>query len=278
MEIVDEETHRVLAYVDALNRQGVTPHRLSVDEFGDGADRRMARRGGMAAVATLQAMALSVSGTIGPGETYTAYLERLGWVLCSGGGDVTITQIGRGLLKALNAPSMDADSGSVVEVVLDPENPFAYTRAMNSLTTVEDGLLVEPYFRVDQLEDVAQLANITRVLLGPGVKPQERKILAFGLAALDPERPLEVRAATNLHDRYLIPRDGGTVLMLGASLGGIGKKVSTITPVGPEASEALRALHEGLWDEATPIEPRYAEKGEGTAMTVAAPESTPVDD
>ena len=277
MNIVDEETHRVLAYVDALNRQGVTPHLSYVDEFGDAADRRMVRRGGITAMTTLQAVAMSVSGTIAPGETYSAYLERLGWVLCSPDGSVSITNTGRGLLKALNAPSMDADSGSVVEVVLDPENPFAYTRAMNSLTTVEDALLVEPYFRVDQLEDVAQLANITRVMLGPGVKPQDRKILSFGLAALGPERILEVRAAKNLHDRYLIPRDGGTVLMLGASLGGIGKKVSTITPVGPEASDALRALHERLWDDATAIEPMDAEKGDGLTPTVAGVEPGHVD-
>ena len=277
MEIVDEETHRVLAYVDALNRQGVTPRRSLVDEFGDAPERIMTRRGGLVAVAAIQAMAMSVNGTLAAGERYTAYLERLGWVVCSGSDAVTITQVGRGLLKALNAPSLEADSGSIVEVVLDPENPFAYTRAMNSLTTVEDALLVEPYFRVDQLEDVAQLSNITRVMLGPGVKPSERKVLAFGLAALDPGRSLEVRAATNLHDRYLVPRGGGTVLMLGASLGAIGKKVSTITPVGPEASEALRALHEELWNEATPIEPMYAEKAENLALTDLGVERAPVD-
>jgi hypothetical protein len=147
MEIGDAETHRVLAYVDALNRQGVTPHCSFVDEFGDAAERRMTRRGGMTAMGTLHAVATSVNGSIAPGETYTAHLKRLGWLVCSDGGSVTVTHMGRGLLKALNAPSMDADSGSVVEVVRDPENPFAYTRAMNSLTTVEDALLVEPYFR-----------------------------------------------------------------------------------------------------------------------------------
>ena len=260
MEIVDEHTHRVLAYVDALNRQGIQPDRYFVDEFGDQPDRHTRRNGGLAATTTYALLQANILGRIVPGESFTEYLARLGWVrLVAGDARIEITSLGRGLLRSLNTPNIDADANAVVEVVLDPKNPFAYAQAMNSLTTVQDALLVEPYFRIDQLQDVAELPNITRVLLGPGVKPAERKVLAFGLAALDADRRLEIRAAENLHDRYLIPAEEGTVLMLGASLGAIGKKVSTITPIGPEASQSLRATHEEIWTKAKTIEPQVAE-------------------
>ncbi|GAB3077116.1 hypothetical protein GCM10027215_16880 [Nocardioides zeae] len=46
-----------------------------------------------------------------------------------------------------------------------------------------------------------------------------------------------------------------TVLMLGMSLGGIGKEVSTITSIGGVGSSALREAHESLWDAAKVLEP-----------------------
>lgn len=117
-------------------------------------------------------------------------------------------------------------------------------------------MLVEPYFRIDQLRDVAGFDNIERVLLGSGVKKPDREVLAAGLAVLPQERALEVRIASALHDRYLIPRDEGKVRMLGMSLAGIGKKVSTITTLGELAPNALRAAHEELWNNASALAPR----------------------
>lgn len=267
VEIVDEDTHRVLAYVDALNRQGVKPHATSVDEFAE----RPGRGHGLRGMATFaRQLALLQPGLLNPmasGETFSQYLERHGWVRLGANDSVEVTTMGRALLRALNVPAIEADDSAVVEVVLDPSNPFAYAQALNSLTTADDALLVEPYFRLDQLQDIAELTNITRVLLGPGVKPKDRKILAVGLAALEPERSLEVRAADNLHDRYLIPASEGPVLMLGASLGGIGKKVSTITPIGPEASRALRVAHEEMWTSAKVVEPSAPEVRGGSTLT-----------
>jgi hypothetical protein len=115
-------------------------------------------------------------------------------------------------------------------------------------------LLVEPYFRLQQLMDVAPFDNIVRVLVGSKLSQRDYELIATGLASL--ERTIEVRKAADLHDRYLIPAVEGSVMMLGASLGGIGKKVSTMTTLGPVASQALRDAHEAIWSDAEPIEPK----------------------
>lgn len=119
---------------------------------------------------------------------------------------------------------------------------------------------MEPYFRLEQLMDIAEFDNIERVLVGPDLKQRDLEILATGLAALPSTRTLEVRVATSLHDRYLIPREEGRVTMLGLSLGGIGKKVSTIATLGELASNALRDAHEDLWRDAQVLMPKTSAK------------------
>lgn len=250
---MSEQTHRVLAYVDALNRHGVKPSPRWVDQFAEEPKRRVAMVGGLSSIATVWSEMMSEREV--PKETFTQYMTRLGWVAANDG-QVELSRLGRALLKALNAPALEEAGTDVFEIVLDPKNPFAYAQALGGLMHAKDALLVEPYFRLDQLMDIAELDNITRVLVGSRLKPREYEVLATGLAALPANRRLEVRKAPELHDRYLIPADDGGVLMLGASLGGIGKKVSTMTTLGDVASRALRQAFEQIWRAAEIIERR----------------------
>jgi hypothetical protein len=210
--------------------------------------------------------------TYGKAEPYSNYLIRTGLALDLGG--MFVTDEGRALLKALNVPALDESAGDVFEIVLRADNPFAYAQALEALSRHgDDCMLVEPYFRLEQLMDIAELDNITRVLTGPRGKRQEREVLAVGLAGLPEHRELEVRVATSLHDRYLIPKNGAA-LMLGASLGGIGKKVSTLTTLGEVASTALAHAHESIWAEAERLEPRSAVKASTEAPNGAGQDAT----
>jgi hypothetical protein len=255
MEIVSEETHRVLAYVDALNRHGVKPRRLWVEQFADNPEPKVKRIGGLAAIQASARRAATLGERVVADETFTDYLARLGWAEFDHDA-VELTSMGRALLKALNAPAIEETETDVFEVVLDPEDPFAYAQALHGVSSVKNALLIEPYFRLEQLMDVAEFDNITRVLLGTNLKARDYEVLATGLAALPEGRSLKVRKAKNLHDRYLIPSDEGRVLMLGSSLGGIGRKVSTMTTLGEVASRALREAHEELWRSADVLPPK----------------------
>lgn len=249
MEIVDEGTHRVLAYIEVLNRQGVTPTAAQVNAFAN--DPRPKSSGPLMGLKAFSAGLGPVAGI--STESPQEYLSRLGWVVESQG-EIELTSIGKALLKGLNSPTLEAGA-DVVEIVLDPDNPFAYAQALEALGARGRSMLVEPYFRLEQLISVAELDNIGRVLLGTRIGKNDRAVLSTGLASLPEERRPELRSAQDLHDRYLIPMDDEPVLMLGASLGGLGKKVSTVTTLGLVASRALRDAHERLWDHATTVEP-----------------------
>lgn len=255
VEIVSEHVHRLLAYIAALNRNGVRPERQLIEEFAKRPERRSpTRRSSLTLIA--EQMALVLGGVeVSEGETYCDYLARLGWI--DDKQQVELTSVGRALLKALNTPVLEETTADVFEIVLEPEDPFAYAKALGALGGAKRSLLVEPYFRLQQLIDIEAFDNIERVLIGPGVSGSDLKVLAVGLAGLDEGRNLEVRRAKALHDRYLIPHEGA-VTMLGMSLGGIGKKVSTITTLGEVASIALRDAHEHLWREAEVVEPKTA--------------------
>ena len=255
MEIVDEHTHRVLAYVDALNRHGVKPPVPVVNAFANKPERKHKTISRFEfAMQRSSVLDMFASRNV-PEETFCEFLQRLAWITDDAAG-VELTVYGRALLKALNAPALEEATADLFEIVLNPENPFAYAQALGALATARRGLLVEPYFRLEQLMDIAELDNIERVLVGPNLKPWEYELLATGLATLREGRDLEVRKASTLHDRYLIPHEEGGVLMLGISLGGIGKKVSTMTTLGEEASIALRGTYEATWADAQRIEPK----------------------
>jgi hypothetical protein len=272
MEIVSEHVHRVLAYVAALNRHGVRPGRRVVDEFARRPSPRPTARLNKFQILAQQMVENALGGveTV-EGETFSEYLVRLSWV--KNEDELELTAVGRALLKALNAPVLDEGASDVFEVVLDPDNPFAYAQALGALSQAERALLVEPYLRLEQLIDVEKLGNIERVLVGSRLSGKDRELLATGLAALPADRPLEIRVAKDLHDRYLIPATEGRVTMLGMSLGGIGKKVSTITTLGEVASIALRDAHEEIWTDAEVLRTNRAPSAEADPGAGDAPEA-----
>ena len=254
MEIVSERTHRVLAYVEAMNRHGVRPHAADVNAFAISPDHERVDVGIGATMASLAEM-YDILGPKYEVENFTDYLHRIG--LTTNVHRIELTKGGLALLQTLNTPVTEDGARDVVEIVLDPSNPYAYAQALSVLSKVPNAMLVEPYFRLEQLVDISGFESIERVLVGPGLSPRDVELLAFGLPSTG--RPIEIRQAKSLHDRYLISTDTDEgVLMLGVSLGGIGKKVSTLTTLGPAVSKAIRELHQSIWDDSDVIEPKAA--------------------
>lgn len=288
MEIVDERTHRVLAYIDALNRHGDRPDPYYVNEFAENPDQ--ATRQDYADLSYLARSTLrhqdlrrnliAFAPFAQAEEGFCDYLDRLGWITGLNAARIELTSTGRALVRALNAPAIEETSADLIEVVLSPDNPFAYTQALRALSSVPTSMLVDPYFRAEELMDVADFDNVERVLVGPQLKARELAVLAQGLAVVNNSRPMEIRVASSLHDRYMIPREG-KALMLGMSVGGIGKKVGTLTTLGEVATHALREAHEKIWGESKILEPAAPKpRGDlvGTPTIAASAEVTRASD
>ncbi len=133
MDILDARTHRALAFVSALSEGGAPPTADALDEFywwpgimNEGAviDRE-------------------VWGDTG-GEYAWAYLQRLGLAEVEGAdeedepGVISLTAQGRAMLRHLDTAG--AGKAELVEIVLEPSDPFAYPLVLLKLSELGPGL------------------------------------------------------------------------------------------------------------------------------------------
>lgn len=266
VEIANERTHRVLAYLAAVTARGevVVPSE-ALDAYAAAPDH-LAGRVDLMASYSLRLTALTM-GTVAE-ETFSDYLDRLGWIIGGRSGCI-ITPLGEAVLRALNAPRLD-DNRDAIEIVLDPEDAFAYTRALGELADLPGTMIVDPYFRLPQLTDVVDLGTVTRVLTTKKIGKADVKRLAFGLRALGESQPIGIRFTQDLHDRYLIPADG-RLRGLGTSLHSVGRSLTLLTTLGADSSQALREFYEQKWSAAEVLEPAPAAE----VLTDAAEEGLP---
>ncbi|MFE7980814.1 hypothetical protein ACFUZA_01315 [Streptomyces cellulosae] len=264
MEIATEGGHRLLAYISAATRRGAILSPDNLEAYAKSPFRRMRRTSSFQDfVATLG----NLTGKSEPLETWTQYLERVGWIKVASE-SVKLTPLGHAILADLSAPKLDVTNEDASEVILDPSDPFAYVRVIGALSDIGEGLLVDPYFRFDQLETVVEHTQIRRILTSKKIGAPAISQLALALAVYDePQRP-EVRVANELHDRFAIS-EGDKVIAIGTSLNSVGKNLSIVVPLASIAGNAIRRSHEDLWSSASVLEPK--KPAQQTAETTEQP-------
>ena len=240
--------YRALRYIWLLNGQGYLPLTLEAEAYFEKPNRGLPQ----VRYPALDAIQSMLGGlTSGDVEPVLRYLERLSWVEMVARDDgerVRITPLGTAVCRAMEERRNEADEETAL--VLDPEDPFAYARFTERLGQMTDVLLVDPYFRLQQLLELHQTHSIRRLLIGARLEPGDRTSISLALAALP--RIDEVRLSADIHDRFLIPQ-AGDVLHLGASVNGIGRKISVLVPLRGSAAAKIRSTHESLWRKAAPL-------------------------
>jgi hypothetical protein len=190
-------------------------------------------------------------------ETVISHLIRLRWLeKVSGRGDesgLRLTDLGRALLRDKEREASTDEDVSVV--VLGRNDPLAYPLLVGRLSAAGPGLLIDQFLKLDTLHDMVVQTGLTRFLVSgkPPNKPVVESMRAY-LASPSIVRPVEVRASTGLHDRYLIADDGG-VMTLGTSVNGVGKTTTVMSEMPATASNALRDEYAQLWAEAELVGP-----------------------
>lgn len=249
MEIIGEEAHRLLAYVEAVARQGHTLTSSEFNAYADGWGQKVTYTGGSALSLTIAEMQRSIAASVYGSRTKDVeplldYLCRLMWLEMKGD-LVEITSLGKAVLREANSPKPDSDTESTLEVVIDHTNPFAYAQLMAKITTLGDCMIVDPYLDVQQLLTLAEFPNVTRILTGD--KDLKAKTPQFSLV-LKVASHLELRTVKqgDLHDRFVIPGNG-SVYMLGSSLNSIAKRFGVATTLEESSSKLIAENYDKIW-------------------------------
>jgi hypothetical protein len=299
LDIADETAHRALAYVSAVEKQG---HRMRVAELSEymmrparrpgvpgkrGRPERVVRTTGIeraladilrdSVQPTLRALGASVSdaldvqeeivhaspGTPGtPPESIAAWLARLGWLNVAEGA-VAMTKLGRAVLAHLDQESLEDEIP--VGIVLNQGDELAEARVISHIASLGPCAVIDRFFSIDSLLQVAHLTQVGAVLVGSTDKAKLAG-LETSLPKLRLDRDFEIRKCDVFHDRFVIP-DTGPVWLLGTSLSGLGRRLSMMVELADESlSEVIRSEFHRVWSDAEPLTPpdqRLLEGGDG---------------
>ncbi|MEV7898779.1 hypothetical protein [Streptomyces cyaneofuscatus] len=252
MDHISEHVLRALWYLDAMTSQGISLARGEVDRMAVTAPPRDAVYGFRRAV--FQSALPSQRA-----EPVAGYLLQLFWATEDADG-LKITSRGRALLRLSGANERlhTAHEPVVNDVALSPDDPLVYTVLTRRLAAVGKGMLVDPYFKADNLRWILEATSIRRILISKKSSPKERPIIAIALGTLPNGHTVEVRATegAELHDRRVIAADG-SVQMIGTSINGIGRHETSMISPEPAIAKLYRDSAEKLWASAEKIEPRH---------------------
>jgi len=247
VKIATDVQHRALAFIEACNGSGYSPSKSEVDLW-----LKEPVPASTWTTFTLGLPSSLLTSLLQPRRDTLDHLASLRWI--TGGPGLRLTELGRALLAA--AERAAAVEGEAGVVVLDRADPFSYARLIGHLANAKEGLLVDPYFRIDQLMTILNSTSIARVLVSKQHKRsnEDRAALAVALDSPSLPRRIEIRATSDagLHDRLIVGEDG-EVWTLGASLNSVATTSTVIVPVPPAGADALRQQAEKLWSDAEQV-------------------------
>ncbi|UOG23669.1 hypothetical protein MTX80_22875 (plasmid) [Gordonia amicalis] len=204
-----------------------------------------------------------------PAETTLEHLVRLTWLEEIGPDEsparppaLRLTKLGHALLRDRERENTDSEDVSVV--VLKADDPLAYPQLVGQLANIGEGLLVDPYLKLNDLHRIVVSTGLTRLLV-TGVRNNQRELAAMQTYLDSPSlsRDIEVRCSMELHDRLLIADDEEEpILTLGTSLNGVGRKLTVLSPVPSSEHSTLRDAYETIWENAELVGPEYDEDDE----------------
>lgn len=269
-QLATADVHQALQYLAAVNHAGYQPSAAELNAYGEKPGRSSHVVGGASSLtAQFEGLTRTFSEWVGRREleAYSAHFVRLKWAF-DHGGNFFITKLGKAVLAALDAEASANDS-EFLQTVLGADDPIAYARAIAVLADLGPVMVVDPYIKLDQLPDLLRLSNVTRILSSTERKPLDQKATPFAAAATMAKHDVAIRLeeGNKLHDRYFVP-DDGLVHMISTSMNSISaSRVSVITPLDEQASAAVRAAQEAIWDSASPVaDPDTGAEGESALV------------
>lgn len=158
-----------------------------------------------------------LSGMMG-GNYVADDLESLG-LIQRAGNTYFASEQGRNMIGYLHSQRIETSSPPGTDeslfLVGKPRDPLFYAGVLSTLSKMDSVLLVDPFLAVADLNVIAQVGTVSRVLTGPrpvidrGEPRNDKDERLLGLrfsAGISPQ--MDVRTSTAIHDRYALPASG----------------------------------------------------------------------
>lgn len=237
MEIAEARVHRLLTYIDAAERQGSPVTREQALAF---ADVTAAHTGMVAKWLFLE------DAQVGP----LTWLAKTEWVLRGRDDRLVLSDLGRAMLRELDARQRRAVLEPPRAFVLKAGDPFALSELIAEIGELGPAALLDPYLDVPSLRSVVEGAPDVRRIL-TGAKPDKRVRALRHAAHAAPNIAIRV-GGDGLHERAVVP-DGGGYWTLSNSINGIGRTMATMVLLPDSVTPTAREGFEGLWSSAEPL-------------------------
>lgn len=195
MELLDEESHRVLLWAVRLHEVGHVPTPAELRALAE--QRRPA---GLAVVRGLSGQDPVFE------EDATASLLRRGLLGVIGVDGVAPSELGRRVVDVLG---LDArfPAFEVLDVDLSSSDPLAFARIVGRIAVLHHPMVVDPYCRRSELEYLCAHTSVTRVLVSDRLDEDEIDDLVDHVTSLrhrDHKLRLRVAPAEVLKDRCVV--------------------------------------------------------------------------
>ncbi len=257
MDLLDEESHRLLLWAVRLFEVGGTPTRKEL--------RRLAEPRRPAALAV-------VSGLTGRdvdfSEGAVASLERRGLIEVATGERIVPTEMGRLVVNALGLHPEDTPLFEVLDTDLRSSDPLAFARVVGRIAALDQPMVIDPYCRRPQLEYLVTHTTVNRVLVSDRLTQDDLDDLVDYVRSIsrrDTKLRLRVAPAAQLHDRHVINDD--RVLQIGGiSSAGAG---TTVLSEPLDLGGAVREYYRSIWKEARKLATYKAKKKHSKVDRVA---------
>lgn len=242
MDLLDEESHRLLLWTVRLHEVGGNPTRKELRRLSE--PRRPA--------------ALSVvTGLSGRDRDFAegaiSSLLRRGLIEVIAEERLAPTDLGRMVVNALGLHPEEAPLFEVLDTDLRSSDPLAFARIVGRIASLDQPMVVDPYCRRDQLEYLVTHTTVSRVLVSDRLSADELDELGAIVAGIRNRATklrLRVAPAASIHDRHVI--NGDRVLQVGATPTGLGAGATVISePV--DLGVAVRKYYRSVWKQARKV-------------------------
>jgi hypothetical protein len=239
MDLLDEESHRLLLWAVRLYEVGHAPTRKELRRLSE--PRRPA---GLAVVTGL------AGGDPDYREGAIASLLRRGLLEPVGDETVAPTEVGRRVVDAMGLHGDVLPMFEVLDVDLRSSDPLAFARVVGRIATLHRPMVVDPYCRRSELEYLAMHTSVTRVLISDRLDDDEvDDLIRFVRSVRRREHKLRLRMAgrDEIRDRCVVSSD--RVLQIGGLPGTVGGGATVICEPR-DLGEQTRSYYREVWKRA----------------------------